>query len=116
MVELMKMMVTSFQRSRARTATLRAPTLQQAAADPHLPGDSWTLPGESGSVSRGVPAPFSWVLVHKVLLCSLRIYFPVQCKLCNQIPLAFKVKFPGHFQSLLQIPRLRNLLWVLELS
>ena len=77
MVELMKMMVTSFQRSRARTATLRAPTLQQAAADPHLPGDSWTLPGESGSVSRGVPAPFSWVLVHKVCLCPPRVRFPV---------------------------------------
>ena len=69
MVQMMKMMVTSFQRSRARTATLRAPTLQQAAADPHLPGDSWTLPGESGPVSCGVPAPFSWVLVHKVCLC-----------------------------------------------
>ena len=77
MVELMKMMVTSFQRSRACTATLRAPTLQQAAADPHLPGDSWTLPGESGSVSRGVPAPFSWVLVHKVCLCPPRVRFPV---------------------------------------
>ena len=77
MVELMKMMVTSFQRSRACTATLRAPTLQQAAADPHLPGDSWTLPGESGPVSCGVPAPFSWVLVHKVCLCPPRVHFPV---------------------------------------
>ena len=27
-------------------------------------GDSWTLMGESGSVSCGVTAPFSWVLVH----------------------------------------------------
>ena len=26
--------------------------------------DSWTLRGKSGSVSFGVPAPFSWVLVH----------------------------------------------------
>ena len=41
------------------------------------PGDSWTLPGESGSVSRGVPAPFSWVLVHKVCLCPPRVRFPV---------------------------------------
>ena len=30
-------------------------------------GDSWTLTGKSGSVSCGVTAPFSWVLVHKVL-------------------------------------------------
>ena len=31
-----------------------------------------------------------------------------------QIPLAFKVKFPGGSQSLCQIPRLGNLLWALE--
>ena len=30
-------------------------------------GDSWTLTKKSGSVSCGVTAPFSWVLVHKVL-------------------------------------------------
>ena len=41
------------------------------------PGDSWTLTGKSGSVSCGVTAPFSWVLVHKFLLCPPRIYFPV---------------------------------------
>ena len=32
-----------------------------------------------------------------------------------QIPLAFKVKFPGGSQSLCQIPRLGNLLWALKL-
>ena len=33
-------------------------------------GDSWTLIGKSGSVSRGVIAPFSWVLVHtRFCLC-----------------------------------------------
>ena len=42
--------------------------------------DSWTLTGKSGSVSYGVTAPFSWVLVHRVLLCPLRVYFPVLCK------------------------------------
>ena len=39
--------------------------------------DSWTLTGKSGSVSCGVTAPFSWVLVHKALLCPPRVYFPV---------------------------------------
>ena len=34
---------------------------------------------------------------------------------CNQIPLAFKVKFPGGSQPLCWIPRLGNLLWALEL-
>ena len=43
-------------------------------------GDSWTLIGKSGSVSCGVTAPFSWVMVHKVLLCPPRVYFPVLCK------------------------------------
>ena len=36
MVEVMKIMVTSFKRSQARTAALRAPSLQQATTDPHL--------------------------------------------------------------------------------
>ena len=35
-------------------------------------GDSWTLPGKSGSVSCGVTAPFSWVLVHT------RFFFALQ--------------------------------------
>ena len=44
-------------------------------------GDSWTLTGKSGSVSCGVTAPFSWVLVHtRLCLCPLRVYFPVLCK------------------------------------
>ena len=43
-------------------------------------GDSRTPTGKSGTVSCGVTAPFSWVLVHKVLLCPLRVYFPVWCK------------------------------------
>ena len=42
--------------------------------------DSWTLMGKSGSVCCGVTAPFSWVLVHKVLLCPPRVCFPVLCK------------------------------------
>ena len=42
-------------------------------------GDSWTLPGTSGSVYCRVTAPFSWVLVHKVLFMSSE-YFPVLCK------------------------------------
>ena len=80
-------------------------------------GDSWILTGKSGSVSCGVTAPFSWVLVcTKFCLCPPRVCFPVLCKFCNQIPLASKVKFPGGSQSLCQIPRLGNVLWVLQLS
>ena len=39
-------------------------------------GDSWTPTCKSGTVSCGVTAPFSWVLVHKVLLCPPRVYYP----------------------------------------
>ena len=42
--------------------------------------DSRTPTGKSGTVSCGVTAPFSWVLVHKVLLCPPRLYFPNLCK------------------------------------
>ena len=43
-------------------------------------GDSETPTGKSRTVSCGVTAPFSWVLVHKVLLCPPRVYFPGLCK------------------------------------
>ena len=68
------------------------------------------------SISCGVTAPFSWDLVPiKFCLYPPRICFPVLQKFCNQIPLAFKVKFPRGSQSLCWIPRLGNLLWALEL-
>ena len=43
-------------------------------------GDFWTLMGMSGSVSCGVTAPFSWVLVCTrlyVLLVKAMFFFPV---------------------------------------
>ena len=36
--------------------------------------------GKSGSVPCRVTVPFSWVLVHKLLLISPRVYFSVLCK------------------------------------
>ena len=52
-------------------------------------GDSWTLPGKSGSVSCGITVPFSWVLVHtRFCLCPPRVHFPVLCKfwqLCGRV-------------------------------
>ena len=74
MVELMKIMATSFKSSPARTATLspRSPP-KQATTNPHV---CWTLLGESESVSCGVTAPFSWVLMHKVLFVPSKSLFP----------------------------------------
>ena len=60
-------------------------------------------------------SPGSWC--SQGFVCALQgSVSPVLFKYCNQIPLASKVKFPGDFQSLCQIPRLGSLLWVLELS
>ena len=43
--------------------------------------DSWTFLGKSGSVSCGVTASFSWVLVHtRFCLCPPRVGFPVLYK------------------------------------
>ena len=41
--------------------------------------DSWMLTGKSGSVSCGVTAPFSWVLVHKVLSVPSKSLSPQAC-------------------------------------
>ena len=47
-------------------------------------GDSWILMGKSGSVSCGVTAPFSWVLVcTRFCLCPSSICFPSPSKFCQ---------------------------------
>ena len=63
------------------------PALQQATTCCNPPpnhtstGDSWKLQGKSGSVFCGVPAHFSWVLVHtSFCLCPPKVYFLVLCK------------------------------------
>ena len=86
MVNVMKIMVTSFKRSHAQhfcTQCLQPcsrPLPSQTSA-----GDSWTLIGKSGSVSCWVTAPFSWVLVLTSFVCVCvcvpsKSLFPVLCK------------------------------------
>ena len=53
------------------------PTLQQTTTNPCL---CQRLLDIRRQVSYGVTVPFSWVLVHKVLLSPPRVYFPVLCK------------------------------------
>ena len=83
-------------------------------------GDPPTLAGRFGSVFCGVTAPFLWVLVHtRFRLCPPRLESllpPVPWKTYDQIPLAFKVRFPGDSQTLCLIPRLGSLIWGSELS
>ena len=84
-------------------------------------GDPPTLASRSGSVSWRVTAPFPWILVYTTFcLCLPRVEFlfpPCYGRLiCNQIPLVFKLRFPGDSQSLCWIPRLGSLTWGSEPS
>ena len=106
----MKIMATSFKRSCTCTIVFSAP--DPATVDPHL----HQRLSKSGSGSCGVTASFPCVLVcTRFCLCCPRVISPVLWKVCNQIPLVFKVKFSGGSQSLCQISRLGSLLWALEL-
>jgi len=59
--------------------------------------------------------PGSWCT--QGFVCALQeSVCPVLWKFSNQIPLAFKVNFPGGSKSLCGIPRLRNLSWAPALS
>ena len=118
MVGVMKIMATSFKRTCAHTVVFGAP---DAAADhcrptplPETPGHSQASLAQS-LVESLLLSPRFWCIQRFV--CALQeSVSPVLGKFCNQITLASKVKFPGGFQSLCWIPRLGNLLWVLELS
>ena len=110
MVELMKIMATSFQRSRARTATLSAPDpaagCRRPTPPPETPGHSRASLGQS-LVGSLLLSARSWCTQGSV--CALQeSVSPILCKFCNQIPQASEVKFSGGSQSLCQIPRLEN--------
>ena len=118
MVRVVKAMATSFKRSHVHTATLSAPDPAAGHCQPmsllETPGHSQASLGQS-RVGSLLLSPGS-CFVKGFVSALQESVFPVLWKYCNQIPLASKVKFPGVSQSLCQIPRLGNLLWVLELS
>ena len=85
MVEVMKIMVTSFKRfkrSHAHTAARSAPNPGAGHSDQLASaGDSWTLMGKSGSVSLGslFLSPGSWCT--QAFVCTLQeSVSPVLCK------------------------------------
>ena len=80
MVETMKIMET-FKWSCAYTARTQCPWPCTRPLLPHASAaDAWTLTGKSGSVSCGVTAPFSSVLVHaRVLFVPSKSVFPQSC-------------------------------------
>ena len=81
LVEVMKIMVTSFKRSHACTATLSVPN---PAAGHHQPTPPRETPGHSQAslgqslVRSLLLSPGSWCT--KFCLCPPRVYFPVLCK------------------------------------
>lgn len=83
-------------------------TPRQVTVDLYLPGNSWALINQSGSVSCGVMllSPGTWYA--QCFVCALQksLFPPVLWKICNQIPVAFKAKFPRGSQSLCLVPRL----------
>ena len=114
----MKIMATSFKRSRTGTVVFSAPdpAAGQCAPTPppETPGPSQASLGQS-LVGSLLLSPGSWCT--QGFVCPLQVSIsPVLCKFCNQIPLASKVILPGGSQSLCPIPRLGSLLRVLELS
>ena len=118
MVEVMKIMATSFRRSPAPTAELSA--LDPAAGHcrpmslPETPGHSQASLGQS-LVSSLLLSPGPWCA--QGFVCALqKPVSPVLCKFCNQITAASNAKFPGNFQSLCQISRLGSQVCIPELS
>ena len=95
--------------------TLSAPDPKAGLPDlPETLGDSQASLGQSPVRSLFL-SPGSWCA--QGFVCALpESVSPVLWKFCDQIPLASKIKFPAGSQSLCQIPRLGNLLWVLKLS
>ena len=104
------MAMTSFKRACARAVVFSAsdpmagtvihPSLRWRLLDTHRP--VWL------SLLWGHCSFLLGPCAHKVLFapfCLPRVCFPVLWNFCNQIPLAFKVKFPGVSQSLCWIPQ-----------
>ena len=77
MVEVMKIMLTSFKRSHSGTVTLSAPNPATGHHQPMPPPEIPGHPQASLCHVLWVTAPFSWVLVHtRFYLCSPRVCFP----------------------------------------
>ena len=111
---VMVVMVTSFRRTYARTLVFGAPFPMAGLCrpvPPETPGHSQASLAQS-FVGLLLLSPESWCIQGFVCVLQESVS-PVLCKICDQIPLDSKVKFPGCSQSLCQIPGLGNLLWAL---
>ena len=102
MVEVMKITATSFKRSCAHTATFSVPDPaaghHQLMLPPETPGHLQASLGQS-LVQSLLLSPESWCIQGFVCVLQESVS-PVLCKICDQIPLDSKVKFPKGPQSL----------------
>ena len=81
MMEVMKIKVPPSKDPMHTSLQSLPPAPQQATLDSRLHRRVLDTPSKSGSVSCGVTAPFSWVLVHtSFCLYPPRVYFLVLCK------------------------------------
>ena len=84
MVRVVKAMATSFKRSHVHTATLSAPTLQQAAANPRVYQRLLVTPEQAWpSLLWGHCCFLLDSDEHKVLIVPSKSLFPQSCKFCN---------------------------------
>ena len=79
MVEIMKVMVSSFKTSHAHSYTQCPRTFSRLLPIHAFTRDSWTLTDKSGSVSCGVTAPFLGPGAYKVLFVPSKSQFPQSC-------------------------------------
>ena len=83
MVEVMKIMLTSFNRCHASTAALSDPALQQATTNPRLCRRLLATPGQVRvSPLWGHCCFLLGPGAHRFCLCPSRVCFPVLCKFC----------------------------------
>ena len=104
------------------------PPRTATASDPvPVAGHCWLMPLQENLKHSQVvlaQSPVGWLLLcpgswrTQDFVCPLQesLFPPVLWELCNQIPLAFTVRFPVDSQSLGQISRLGSLMWGLEPS
>ena len=122
MVGVMTIMMTSFKRTCTDTALFSA---LDPAAGHYRPTPSPDTPG--GSHENLALSLVGTLLLSpgpcytQGIVCALQeSVSPVLCKFCNQFKFKFKLaskfKFPGGSLPLCWIPRLGNLLWILEIS
>ena len=106
-------MATSFKRSCASSVVFNGPDPAtghcQPTPLPETPGHSQTGLVQS-LVGSLLLSPGSWSAQGFVSAFQESVSSVLR-KFSNQIPLVFKVKFPGGSQSLCHVPRLGNLLW-----